>query len=357
VQDGGGRGGRCIQSDIVSHSHSCVPDVGLTAGAIGVWCVAEWAIEGADCCAIPSGSSSSSWICPFWLLESRRWRFGATAIGRFKPAPLLGGAAAIGITEFFPGAGMLPLVGVLADDSPDGGDSDPARLFDCADVGVVVAFDAIEFFRMVVFFAARVEAPETGAEFPLPLFRFLMTSVLRESGRTTPWSFRNNPQALHRGWPSGFLLHSGVVCVKQLVHVVGIPFPFAPLAALLPLVLSGDGGREGSAELKPVSGGELGPDCMPRCIAAWVVEVVRAIFCRRNPFGSGARFRTSLTEVLIECDLLWWPPPVGPLFQSCGEWASVVPPILTVFCCVNRFANCPLDSRPQPPPSEDCMPG
>lgn len=50
-------------------------------------------------------------------------------------------------------------------------------------------------------------------EFPPPRLRFLITSVLRERGRTTPWSLRNNPQALHRGWPSGFRRHRGVLVV------------------------------------------------------------------------------------------------------------------------------------------------
>jgi len=36
-------------------------------------------------------------------------------------------------------------------------------------------------------------------EFPPPRFRFLMTSVFRDKGRTTPWSLRKRPQALHRG--------------------------------------------------------------------------------------------------------------------------------------------------------------
>lgn len=55
---------------------------------------------------------------------------------------------------------------------------------------------------------------------PLDRLRFLMTSVFKLSGRTTPWSFKNNPQALQRGWPSGFLLQRGVVVVLQLVHRV-----------------------------------------------------------------------------------------------------------------------------------------
>lgn len=50
-------------------------------------------------------------------------------------------------------------------------------------------------------------------EFPPPRLRFLITSVFRESGLTTPCSLRNNPHALQRGWPSGFLLHNGVFVV------------------------------------------------------------------------------------------------------------------------------------------------
>lgn len=50
--------------------------------------------------------------------------------------------------------------------------------------------------------------------------RFLITSVFRLSGRTTPCSFKNSPQALHRGCPSGLRRHNGVVVVAQLVHFV-----------------------------------------------------------------------------------------------------------------------------------------
>lgn len=35
--------------------------------------------------------------------------------------------------------------------------------------------------------------------FPPPLFRFLITSVFNESGRTTPCNLRNSPHALHSG--------------------------------------------------------------------------------------------------------------------------------------------------------------
>lgn len=56
----------------------------------------------------------------------------------------------------------------------------------------------------------------------LPLFRFLflITSVFKLSGRTTPCNFRNKPHALQSGLPSGFLRHKGVVVVLQLVHCV-----------------------------------------------------------------------------------------------------------------------------------------
>ena len=66
---------------------------------------------------------------------------------------------------------------------------------------------------VTIFLDARVDAaPEaTGIDAPDPRFLFLITSVFKESGRTTPWSFKNSPQALHRGWPSGFRRQRGVV--------------------------------------------------------------------------------------------------------------------------------------------------
>ena len=64
-----------------------------------------------------------------------------------------------------------------------------------------------------IFLDARVDAaPDaTGIDAPEPRFLFFITSVFKESGRTTPWSFKNSPQALQRGWPSGFRRHRGVV--------------------------------------------------------------------------------------------------------------------------------------------------
>ena len=89
------------------------------------------------------------------------------------------------------------------------------------DPGVVAAGEvcAIEFFRED-FFDERVE-PTVETALPLPRLRFLITSVFRDNGRTTPCSLRKSPQALHNGCPSGLRRHSGVVCVKQFVHVVG----------------------------------------------------------------------------------------------------------------------------------------
>jgi hypothetical protein len=84
----------------------------------------------------------------------------------------------------------------------------------------------VEFFLVAVpdavpeFFLERVLEPPTDM-LPEPRFRFLITSVFKLRGLTTPWSFRNRPQALHRGWPSGLRRHRGVVCVKQFVQVVG----------------------------------------------------------------------------------------------------------------------------------------
>ena len=54
--------------------------------------------------------------------------------------------------------------------------------------------------------------------------------------------------------------HSGVVCVKQLVHVVGA-LAWSPC-----LVGPGLEGRDGAAELKADSGGEFGDDCVRPCM-------------------------------------------------------------------------------------------
>jgi hypothetical protein len=125
-----------------------------------------------------------------------------------------------------------------------------------------------------IFFDALVDVPPdpvTGNEAPDPRLRFLITSVFSESGRTTPCSFKNRPQALQSGCPSGFRLQSGVVWVKQFVHVVGTPFspglPAAPARFVVEPCLEppGEDGRLGATEEKPdilfASGGEFGFDC------------------------------------------------------------------------------------------------
>lgn len=127
----------------------------------------------------------------------------------------------------------------------DGGDSGADRRLDEAE-----AMEACgtEFLREAFF---DREAP-TANVLALLRLRFLMTSVLSDNGRTTPCSLRNSPQALHNGWPSGFRRHRGVVCVRQLVQVVGpaLDSPFLGLA-----------GRDGAALLRPLlpdSGGVSG---------------------------------------------------------------------------------------------------
>lgn len=168
-----------------------------------------------------------------------------------------GGPGAMGTTPF-----GFDDVGVVAEDRllepppadpVDFGDSESAAL---CDVGVVTGVWAIEFLRDD-FFDERVDAEPTGA-LPLPRLRFLITSVFSDKGRTTPCSFKNRPHALQSGCPSGLRRHSGVVCVKQLVQVVGAP----PSPCFVPPGLCG---RDGAAELNPDSGGEFGDETNP-CI-------------------------------------------------------------------------------------------
>lgn len=148
----------------------------------------------------------------------------------------------------------------LTDPYGEEGDVESFKLLALPEVGVVEGVSPIEFLREA-FLADRVEAAPTGIWFPLPRFRFLMTSVFKESGRTTPCSFRNSPQALHSGWPSGLRRHNGVVWVQQFVHVVGAPM-FSPF-----FDPPGLPGRDGATLLKPDCGGEFGDDCGRACMA------------------------------------------------------------------------------------------
>ncbi len=221
------------------------------------------------------------------------------------PGAFLGGAAAMGTTPLpLATAALLPwkLVGVLpAEAEPLAGLSMSWTLLArfCTAAGGVLAWvggwltvvetERVEDFLLMpaeelAVFLVRVLVPPTGRPEPEPRLRFLMTSVLRERGRTTPWSLRKRPQALQRGWPSGLRRHSGVVWVKQLVHVVGVLLlavalellsPWLPAAACRLVVdpcLETGGGDEGrlvETEEKPVimfwsAGGEFGLDCVNR---------------------------------------------------------------------------------------------
>ena len=145
-------------------------------------------------------------------------RLGATVrvgVGAVGCNVGFGGPGAIATTVLadFSG-GKLELVGVGAavpvpvEPAFEDGDSD--SLFALAALAAAAEVNATEFFRLAAFFDLDVP---TGAEFPLPRLRFLISSVFKLKGRTTPCSFKNKPHALQSGWPSGLRRQSGVVCV------------------------------------------------------------------------------------------------------------------------------------------------
>lgn len=162
----------------------------------------------------------------------------------------------MGTTPFFPDE-PVPVGDGTVEDRGGGDSEDAFALCPRLEDGKMPFWTCwMEFFRDVFLAAAREDTP-TAMLLALLRLRFLITSVLRESGRTTPCSFRNKPHALHRGCPSGLRRQRGVVCVKQFVHVVG-----APVAAFWsiprdPLALPG---RDGSALPTPESGGVLGEE-------------------------------------------------------------------------------------------------
>lgn len=125
----------------------------------------------------------------------------------FEAEAALGGAAAMGTTPDLAIALVLRLAGVLLPWMA-GGDSEVVVAV-CGRLAVAAATDACctEFLREDFF---EREVP-TARVFALLRLRFLITSVLSDNGRTTPCSFRNKPQALQRGWPSGLRRHKGVV--------------------------------------------------------------------------------------------------------------------------------------------------
>lgn len=225
---------------------------------------------------------------------------GAIGVGFGGPGAMAIGFLVVGFSAVAL-VGVVAAVPVPAEPATDLGES--PSLVD--DLEGVFAEIAIEFLRLAIFLD-REEVVVAGL--PLPRFRFLITSVFRLSGLTTPCSFRNKPQALHSGCPSGLRRHKGVVVVKQFVQVVGTPL--SPPGRGLP-------GLEGAAELKFDSGGELGEDCglmenIPVAIPTVLgVDVVRGIFRVRC---SPPRLRTSLTDADDACPL-----PRPPWSQPCGE--------------------------------------
>jgi len=120
----------------------------------------------------------------------------------------LGGPGAIGTAPPFVAAAattlLIPFTPLVLEDV-DLGDSELVGVLLETDKGVICAteFFLDDFFDLVPVLLVVV--------LPLPRLRFLITSVFNDKGLTTPCSFRKRPQALHSGWPSGFLLHKGVV--------------------------------------------------------------------------------------------------------------------------------------------------
>lgn len=75
-------------------------------------------------------------------------------------------------------------------------------LFGLVLFAVAVDIDKVEFlreFRALAVFLDLVLLPPTGTLVPEPRFRFLITSVFKLNGLTTPCNFRKRPQALHSG--------------------------------------------------------------------------------------------------------------------------------------------------------------
>lgn len=150
---------------------------------------------------VSSASAISSSCEPLllWPRARRGATFPPRSCGAVVALPALGGPGAIGTTPPVFEFGALDatetaVLGLSPMEPVDFGDSESAAL---CDVGVVAGVCAIEFLRDG-FLDARVAAEPTGA-LPLPRLRFLMTSVFKDRGRTTPCSFKNRPHALQSG--------------------------------------------------------------------------------------------------------------------------------------------------------------
>jgi len=144
---------------------------------------------------------SASWFTELLVLLWPRVFFGGMARVGTDAGAIgvgLGGPGAIAIGFLVVGFSAVALVGVVtalpvpADPPTDFGES--ASLAE--DFEGVFAECAIEFLRLAIFLDREDVAT---AGFPLPRLRFLMTSVFKLRGLTTPCSLRNRPQALQRG--------------------------------------------------------------------------------------------------------------------------------------------------------------
>ena len=121
-----------------------------------------------------------------------------------------GGPGAIATTVFFGAGGgggpdevgVLPAVelGAVFEPAAELGESASAAEFLLVAAAKMGALTT-EFFRLAAFFVDRIGVPVGPAVgcAPLPRLRFLITSVFKLSGRTTPCSLRNKPQALQSG--------------------------------------------------------------------------------------------------------------------------------------------------------------
>lgn len=95
-------------------------------------------------------------------------------------------------------AAVFEAVTLPAEPVADFGDSDSCAEF-LLELGVVAGVCATEFFLLAAFLERDVVALLLLGWPPVPRFRFLITSVFKLRGRTTPCNFRNKPQALHSG--------------------------------------------------------------------------------------------------------------------------------------------------------------
>lgn len=117
---------------------------------------------------------------------------GAIGVGFGGPGAIAMGFLVVGFSAVVL-VGVVAAVPVLAEPAVDLGESASAVGF----LAGVLEECAIEFLRLAIFLDLEVVVVEDG--FPLPRLRFLITSVFKLSGRTTPCSLRKRPQALQRG--------------------------------------------------------------------------------------------------------------------------------------------------------------